>query len=190
MCRTSAAATAFPSYLYQKPRSCLTDTDSRGREEWLNGKSAASCVSWTLHGNDTQGENLQGELQGQIKTLQCMTPLQVTCRLLLIVSTYFVLYLKLHCDIYCVSLNIFIASVWQRRYYFWTCINLQIPVLCTLHALCKPCESWTSSFVMSAEWRVTSLWVHMMSKQGEDVQILCWGVPRLLPVKSESTLYS
>lgn len=79
------------------------------------------------------------------------------------------------------SSNILLASVWlqQKTSLLDMCKTSYLQsfsVVHTLHALCKPREGWTSSFVKSVDDKgfTCNLWVHMMSRQEEDMQILSW----------------
>lgn len=67
----------------------------------------------------------------------------------------------------------------------WLVNMYKVSVVCTLYALCKLWEGWRSSF-LSGERRVTS--VRALPRQGEDMHIRCWEIPKLLPGKSKSTL--
>lgn len=98
-----------------------------------------------------------------------------TCRLLLIVSNVFVLYLKLT---FLVA-GQFKYTLCKRLAKAIAFVNMyKLSVLCTLYALCKPWEGWMSSF-LSGEGR----------KEGPARTCKCWEILRLLPGKSKSTLY-
>lgn len=138
--RVSAAAPPLPPPL-------LTRRLTVQEGHRFNVKSAASSVSCTLHGKDTQGEKLQEELQREIQKLsKRLTSQQATCG---IITTASVLYLK-----YCVMTFIVRG---QFKYIPCKCLATTIllldmyktPFICCVHITCpmQTYRGWTCSFL-------------------------------------------